>query len=348
MRPSPRSQEADATDRRSRRVPGARPRVLLIVLAAVLSAAAPARGQQGAGPALSIRQFDAEVELLIGRLDAAETRDARVALIATLPPVWRIADGGQEFQFGTAWATAMLQPAVANASTWSAARAALRRRLLAIREEVAGFPGTRPHQPHARTVLSGILSREEFQRSATSRWREDLQRWVGEWIENLLAKLGAGPGAGRRAGIVLAWIASLGALAALGWWIVRTIARRRPDVSLGLGDSRSRNVRARELALRSLAAARAGDLREAVRIAYRAALVRFEEQGVWRVDDARTPREYLSLLRSNDDRRAPMTALARRFEQVWYGNLPAAADEAAHVRAHLEELGCLRPGEQAT
>lgn len=322
--------------------------MLLVVLAAVLSVAAPSSGRQGGGPALSIGQFDAEVDLLIERLDAAETRDARLAVIATLPPVWRIADGAQEFHFGTAWVTAMLQPAVANPSTWSATRAALRRRLLAIREEVASFPGTRAHQPHARTVLSGILSREEFQRSAASRWREDLQRRVGEWIENLLARLGAGPGAGRRAGIALAWIASLGALAALGWWIVRTIARGRPDVSLGLGDSASRNIRARELALRSLGAARAGDLREAVRIAYRAALVRLEEQGVWRVDDARTPREYLSLLRGNDDRRAPMTALTRRFEQVWYGNQPAATDEAAHVRAQLEELGCLRPGEQAT
>lgn len=314
---------------------------MLVVAAAVGS-------QPPETPALSVPQFVAEIDLLLDRIDAADSRDARSAVITSIPPRWRIVDGGQEFLFSTAGVSALLRPTLTEPSTWSATRPAVRMRLTAIRDEVVTSADAPVPPPHAREALTRVLSRQEFQRSTASRWREDLQRLVGEWIEGFLARIGGGPGAGRRVGIALAWIASLGALAALGFWIVRAIAQHRPGASLGLGDAGTRTVRARELALRSLAAARAGDVREAVRIAYNAALVRLEEQGVWHVDDARTPREYVRLLRPTDGRHAPMIALTRRFEQIWYGNQPAAADDAADVRAHLEELGCLRPGEQAT
>ena len=317
------------------------------VFAALLVVAAPARGHQGEEPALSVAQFIAEIDLLIGRLENADSADAGSAIAASVPPRWRIVDGGQEFLCSTTAATALLPQGSADPSAWTAVRAAIRHRLIAMREEVATAARASLHPPHARDALARVLSRQEFQQSAASRWRENLQRRVGEWIEEVLARLGAGPGAGRRVAIALAWAASLGALAVLGLWIARTIAQRRPGTSLDLGAAASRSVRARELALRALAAGQAGDLREAVRIAYSAALVRLEEQGVWLVDEARTPREYLGLLRTTDGRRAAMTALTRRFEQIWYGNQPAAPADVSDVRTYLEELGCLRPGEQA-
>ena len=86
---------------------------------------------------------------------------------------------------------------------------------------------------------------------------------------------------------------------------------------------------------------------------FRALMKTLAEEGeshkvsVWLVDEARTPREYLGLLRTTDGRRAAMTALTRRFEQIWYGNQPAAPADVSDVRTYLEELGCLRPGEQA-
>ena len=317
------------------------------VVTAVLIGSPSPCAQQPERAALSVPQFVAEIEILIARVDASDSAGARAAIIESLPPRWRITDGDREFQFSTAWMTAMLRPTIADPAAWGATRPAVRNRLTVIRDEVAASADPPGRQAHAREALARVLSRPEFQQSAAGRWREDLQRWVGEWLEDLWTRLGGGPGTGRRAGIVLAWIAALGALSALGFWMVRTIAQRKPGTSLGLGAAASRQLRARELALQSLAAGRAGDAREAVRVAYRAALVRLEEQGAWRLDDARTPREYLRLLRASDGRRAPLTDLTRRFEQVWYGNQPAALDDAACVRAHLEELGCLRPGERA-
>ena len=93
---------------------------------------------------------------------------------------------------------------------------------------------------------------------------------------------------------------------------------------------------------------REGNAREAVRCAYNAALVQLEEDGAWKVDEARTPREYLPMLRAADHRRPPLVDLTQRFEQIWYGNRAITDDDTARVAAHLETLGCLRPGERAT
>ena len=100
-----------------------------------------------------------------------------------------------------------------------------------------------------------------------------------------------GRGAARGTALVFAWAAAIAALIGLGYWLARTIAEHPRGAPLSLGSAAAPRPRARDLALRALAAARLGHTRDAVRCAYGAALVRLEEQGVWRIDDARTPRE---------------------------------------------------------
>ena len=218
-----------------------------------------------------------------------------------------------------------------------------------MRDEVAaaGDANGARSRAHARSAIESILARSEFQQSAASRWREQLQERVGKWFEDLWARFGRGRGTARGTALVFAWAAALAALIGLGFWLARTIADRPRGAALGLGAGAVARPRARELALRALAAARLGHTRDAVRCAYGAALVRLEEQGVWRVDDARTPREYLPMLPATDSRHSVMLDLTRRFEQVWYGNRAVADDDARRVTDHLETLGCLRPGERA-
>ncbi|HET7217145.1 MAG TPA: DUF4129 domain-containing protein [Vicinamibacterales bacterium] len=326
----------------------ARCKLIAVAIVVLFWSTPPARSAQLDGASLSVPQFVEQIDLLIARVDAASSAAAWSALSASIPPRWWVVSGDQRFPVNTDWLTGLLRTAAGDPRTWGATRTTIHRRLVEIRDEAAASGRAAPAQAHARDALTRVLSRSEFQQSAASRWREELQRRVGEWIEDLWTRFGGGPGAGQRIGIALAWIASIAALAALGFWMIRTIAQRKPGTSLGLGETRASGVRARELALRAIAAARAGDARDAVRIAYRAALIRLEEQGVWRVDEARTPREYLVLLRKSDGRHATMAALTGRFERVWYGNQPAGAADAAHVSAHLEELGCLRPGERPT
>jgi hypothetical protein len=53
------------------------------------------------------------------------------------------------------------------------------------------------------------------------------------------------------------------------------------------------------------------------------------------------------MLEAGDRRRPLMLDLTQRFEQIWYGNRAVSADDTPRVTAHLETLGCLRPGERA-
>ena len=261
---------------------------------------------------------------------------------------WRVSDGNEHTDISNRWLLAALIGAPARPGEWPAVRAAIVGRLRSISAEIASGAGDSAQtRAHARAAVEAILARREFQQSAASRWRERLQERVGQWFEGVLERLGAGRGTARGTALVFAWAAAIAALAGLGFWLARTIADQPRGAGLALAAGSARRPRARDLALRALRAARLGQTREAVRCAYGAALVRLEEQGAWRIDDARTPREYLPMLPATDSRHAALLDLTRRFEQVWYGNRPVADEDARRMTDHLEALGCLRPGDRA-
>jgi streptomycin 6-kinase len=56
-----------------------------------------------------------------------------------------------------------------------------------------------------------------------------------------------------------------------------------------------------------------------------------ESMRLWPADKARTPREYLKLLKSDDPRRGGLLNLTRSFERVWYGG--READESTYANA---------------
>jgi hypothetical protein len=74
-------------------------------------------------------------------------------------------------------------------------------------------------------------------------------------------------------------------------------------------------------------AAAAGLWREAIHFTYWAAISRLESKRLWPADRARTPREYLALVASDDPRRPGLATLTGSFERVWYGGRPAAESD---------------------
>ena len=156
----------------------------------------------------------------------------------------------------------------------------------------------------------------------------------------MLARVGASGLASQQTAVVLAWIAAVAAFAGLAIWLARVLDKPRHAPGLGLARRMAPRVSAREWTARALAAFRAGDTREATRCAYNAGIRRVEEEGGWRIDHARTPREYLPLLRPNDSRRLPVEELTRRFEQAWYGNRTVSEADTRALFANLEKLGC--------
>lgn len=285
---------------------------------------------------------------LVGTVAALGHANDTLAIGEKAPDRWRVSDGNEHTDVSNRWLLAALIAAPSRPGEWPAVRAAIVGRLRRINAEIASGAGDSAQtRAQARAAVETILARGEFQQSAASRWRERLQERVGQWFEDVLGRLGAGRGTARGTALVFAWAAAIAALAGLGFWLARTIADLPRGAELGLAAGSAHRPRARDLALRALRAARLGQTREAVRCAYGAALIRFEEQGAWRIDDARTPREYLPMLPATDSRHAALLDLTRRFEQVWYGNRPVADEDARRMTDHLEALGCLRPGDRA-
>jgi len=316
-------------------------------LACALALGLTARAQSQTATSISLESFLTELSRLRTEIGALESSESAAHIVATVPERWRVDFNGGQIDVDARWITVALGDVGRGTKRWDATRAAILVRLARLREE-STIGNHAPSHVDARGALTTILQRDEFQQSAVGRWREQLQQRAGQWLEDLWSRLGGGSGAGRRVAIVLAWLAALGALVGLGFVMARAIADRPRDAVLNLSSRSPARPRARELALRALREARNGNGREAVRLAYTAAVTRLDEQGAWRLDDARTPREYLRLLRPNDVHRPLFIDLTRRFERIWYGNHPVEPEDASRATAHLEELGCLRPGDRAT
>jgi hypothetical protein len=197
-----------------------------------------------------------------------------------------------------------------------------------------------PDVPDARrAVLQRVLGRPEFQRTAGAVLLDEARKRLSAWFLRMWDRFGLGRLGTERAATGLAWALALLALGALTWWLLQSLARSGSRQRLGIPSPASRERSARAWARAAVDAAAAGDEREAARCAYRAAVVRLEEEGAWRQDDTRTPREYLRILPAAHRRHSLAADMTARFERVWYGAVRSSDDTRA-LLARLEELGC--------
>jgi hypothetical protein len=192
-----------------------------------------------------------------------------------------------------------------------------------------------------RKSLDAILAQREYKGvtevSASDRF------W--EWLDNLLDKvLSRISGIGSRA----PWVAELlyglliaAACTVLVWLIVRLERNARvrlvPDIEPAPGAASAREW---QLWLKDAqTAAAGGQWRDAIHSVYWASISRLESRRLWPADRARTPREYLGMLRGSDPRKPMLTALTRSFERTWYGGREAAAADFNTAMALAAELG---------
>ncbi len=301
--------------------------------------------------ATDLQGFIDDVQAL--RRDIADVRHASISDLAKrVPAGWRVRHAGDEVAMSSGWiGDALEHGAEVDAAHWQSERPdvlaetdAVLAEAEALRQAAAPPAAERAGEraldrDRARAALKDILGRKEFERRAED-WRTVVGRWIGSRLENFFRRFDANGVVGG-VGTTLAWLASGAALVALVMWLLRARIARRAPQPMAFDGVRPTS---REWADRARAALRTGDAREAIRCAYHAALFRFEEQGVWRVDDARTPREYLSLVPAQDVRRTALADLTRAFEQTWYGSRPA---DGRDVLERLEVI-CPARSEQAT
>lgn len=262
-------------------------------------------------------------------------------IVAALPPAWHVTNDGQQIEVSTAWITSALDEARKDPAQWSKHRDALLVRLDAVARESARVTqvSVAPDMARSRAAAATILARDEFQQNRSENALALVRRRITEWLVSMWDRFGGSRIGTERVARGLAWMTGVAALGALSWWLIVSLLRTADRSGLSLTPPTARRRSARAWAQQ---AARAADPREVVRCAYSAAVATFEEDGTWRHDAARTPREHVRLLPPDHRRRQLFADVARRFEDVWFGARPATADDTRALLGRLEELGCLR------
>ena len=198
-----------------------------------------------------------------------------------------------------------------------------------------------PAFAQARHTADDILARAEFAKVAPPSWWDRLLAK----FRNLLASFFEGVGnlTGRTPwlGTVLEWLLFLGAAVGLLLFVRRNLQRQRLQASLAGGEAAALTAWDREAtdwAAMAARSAEAGDWREAVHSLYWAAIVKLESRRAWRHNPARTPREYVRLLKPGSVPRESLRGLTGLLERVWYGLRPAGAEDYQQARVWFERL----------
>jgi Domain of unknown function (DUF4129) len=116
-------------------------------------------------------------------------------------------------------------------------------------------------------------------------------------------------------------------------------AKRKKKTRLILGEEVAADGTSRELADAALAAARAGDFRNAVRKLYVSLLYELSERNLIELEESATNREYLRKVSRFTALVGPMRYLTDRFDYVWYGMFPSSEEDfAAYLATYLEAM----------
>ncbi len=189
--------------------------------------------------------------------------------------------------------------------------------------------------------LDAILARREYQGTTEVSARDRFWEWVENKINEFFDRL---MGLGARSpwiGPVLEALLVMGLGTALIWALIRLERRLRvrltPEVERVVSAPSAREWQLWMKDARAMAAE--GRWREAIHFLYWASISRLEQMRLWPSDSARTPREYLQLLKGTDPRKAKLSALTQSFERTWYGGREAQSRDFEAAMAMAAELG---------
>ena len=265
--------------------------------------------------------------------------DALAGVERSVPPVWKVDAGGQVVDVPGVWLQRRLRDGSQTPDRWPGMRAEILEMLSAAERDARELAAASSHDPATvRATLDEVLARPEFAQISRDTAMARLQARLVEWFVSWWTRLGGDRLPVRSTATLFAWIASLAALSVLAGWLIHRLRRSGRPGAGGVNATGGSGVSAEDWARR---AAAAPDFREAARCAYRAVVRRFDEDGLWRADAARTPREYIRLLPRDHRRRPVVEDVARRFEEIWFGGRPATEDDRGAMLRRLRELGCL-------
>jgi len=302
--------------------------------------AASAFGQAGVGlkapiARVSPEQFQAHVRALRNVVDACRS------LSANCDPAKVGEDNAVEaehFQMRWIWLRNTLTQAKADKP---ADRDALLKAASDRLQEIAAGPS----QPGdgtfaaARKAADSILSSPEFDVVEDQSWWS--RQWAKFWlwwgkVWERATNFGA---FGPWVGYALEVLCFGGAAVGLLFFVRRSLLRQRLAIALNKGDGELTWKReSTDWASRAETSARAGDWRDAVHSLYWATIVMLEGRRAWRHNPARTPREYVRLLKPGSQQQGALRRLTQIFERLWYGLREARPSDYEQARGLYENL----------
>jgi hypothetical protein len=193
-----------------------------------------------------------------------------------------------------------------------------------------------PLHAEVRDMMKLVLSGREFRNLQQAPESDTLLERFGNWLNRLFANVDKLRSRSAWVGRALVWGFFLSVGVGLAWgllrierrWRVRLVpmsetpapeAASARDWQLWLADARK--------------AASAGLWREAIHFVYWASISRLESRRLWPADRARTPREYLALMSTEDPRQAGLALLTKSFEHTWYGGREAGESDYRNAEA---------------
>jgi hypothetical protein len=253
----------------------------------------------------------------------------------------RVSADAQTYDVDLTWLRRGLEEASSAGVAWPHQRQRLADRLSVIAREARAADDATRRAGAARASLASVLAQRSFAPVRGTSWQRTLRQRIRDWLADLAVRaVGRAIGA-RQVGMVLAWSASMAAIAVLLVWLARIVARQRMERPIGVGPVGHVATPGHVLGMQAAELIRAGHIRDGARLAYRAALHRLAEEGALDLDAARTPRENLRRLAPSHRRAAPLTAMTAAFERIWYGSRQTDEGEGVRLLRLLGDMECL-------
>lgn len=311
---------------------------ICICLASMLAAAQPAPASN-----LSTAEYHHHLQDLSAKVDQLKDHPEQLGeFVAGLPEHVSVNSGSTTYSLNYDWLKHDLKDfGQADAKRRTTTIESIEKHLHVLDEQCAALENSQPDSGQDRQKINEILARREFHKVHGPSAADILLQKILLWIDRLLSATDEN-GKRRVNPIRLAIYVIVGvALIMLGIWIKRRFDFPReqalPREIMPFAPSakgwRTWLAEARKFAQQE-------DWRNSVHLAYWAAISFLEEQGAWKPDRARTPREYLEFLRPLSSHYPVMAALTRRFEVIWYGRRDANEKDFQEALGQLEKLGC--------
>ena len=307
-------------------------RLLLPLASALLF---PVTAQAGISPAeyrQQLQQFSARVEQL------REHPEQAAQLAAEVPDNVTVNGNSREYSVSYDWLKKDLNKFQdAKSEDRPGLLQEMQLRLQSLEQQAQAYAESEAAPQANHKKAEEILSRYEFRQSHgpgfLAIWWEKFTRWLSDFFNRH-------PIYGQNGFNLLVYGIVAGAFVLFAIWIIRRFSRPTDAPSREIVPFAPSSRSWRTWLADAQESARKGSWRDGIHLAYWAAISFLEEQGAWRPDRARTPREYLRMLGSRKPQYPTLSVLTRKFEVVWYGHREASAADFQETVGHLEQLGC--------